>query len=189
MLVKKMLLKTLLGIFGILLILVLSVVIRPAKTLDYLLKTSSNIQTHFHLSTAHPNAPMQKTYTDYKHGYSFSYPKTWSNTSKGSYSIEGTQSGISVSSIDVEDCSTATRYFEKEVMPFFPDVKKSSILNPSLDGFVIEEYHLDNTPGPEAYIINCPYVIRLGFNPTGIHEAERLFDGVISSFKTWQPSE
>ena len=108
----------------------------------------------------------------------------------GGYVDSGEPSGISVTPMDVQNCTTADDYFKKEIFPYYANLKTVPISNPRLDGFMVEEHHLDYiTPGPEAYIINCPYVIRLGFNPTGFNEGEKTFDRIISSFKTWSPSE
>lgn len=131
----------------------------------------------------------RKTYIDERHGFSFEYPDEWGEILNTEVTLGDSEpSGISVLPFEVKNCTTADNYFQEEVLPYYANIRRVNISNPNLDGFVVEDHHLDNvTPGPEAYIMNCPYVIRLGCNSVGIDEGEKVFDQIIASFKTWQP--
>ncbi len=178
-------------VIGLAIVLVLTIVsaIEPTKTANSIAHILSQTRKFSLRTTVTPTNTPWKTYIDEKHGFSFQFPDYWVNKSE-EYAEPREPSGISVTPIEVPNCTTADDYFQKEILPSSVNIRKAPIANSPLDGFIIKEGHLDYlTPGPEAYIINCPYVIRLGFNPTGIRDGEDVFDEIISSFKTWKPSE
>jgi len=167
-----------------------SYIFNTKDTFIFLLQHSDLAKALSLQSNPAPTDAEWKTYVDEKHGFSFQYPDYMSQLNEIEVTLGDPEpSGISVVPFDVNNCSTASDYFEKEILPYYPSIQTVPISNPLLDGFIVRRSHLDNvTPGPEAYIINCPYVIRLGFNPTGINDGEDVFDEIISSFKTWQPN-
>jgi hypothetical protein len=187
--IKKILLRSTFPILVIFLGLVMSYVFAPAKIMGVFWQVSNRAKMLSFRPDAEPTTSPWKTHIDEKHGFSFQYPGGWADVS-GGYVDSGEPSGISVTPIAVPNCTTADNYLKEEILPYYANLKTVPISNPRLDGFIVEEHHLDLiTPGPEAYIINCPYVIRLGFNPTGFNEGDKLFEEIILSFRTWKPSE
>lgn len=188
---KRIFLITIIAVMGIFLVLTISYIYTPLKTNDLVLQISNRAKNLTFRFNIQPEDSTWKKYIDEKHGFSLRYPAEWANVSgKEVDESSGEPSGISITTNDVENCTTADNYLKAEILPYYGTIKVVPIPNPRLNGFVVEKLHLDNiTPGPEAYIMNCPYVIRLGFNPTGINAEGKMFDGIISRFETWKPSE
>lgn len=183
--------KNILPALIFLLVIVVCVVgfaITPTKILYDVTRLLNQARTHSISPIITQTESVGKTYTDEGHGFSFQYPGRWGKITTSDARFWDSFP-VSVTPINVENCTTADEYFKKEISPYYHDIQTAPISNPDLDGFVVQERHLDLvTPGPEAYIINCPYVIRLGFDPTGFDDGEMLFEYIISSFKTWKPS-
>jgi hypothetical protein len=162
----------------------------------YLLKSKASVNSItrflYPLSQATPDVkPSWKTYVDEEHGFSFNYPDTWKDFSNTDSDVSIPEpSGISVSVNTVENCTNAADYLKDEVIPFEKYLSFHPLNVNNLDGFVVEDMHLDHvTPGPEAYIIHCPNVLRFGFNPTGLDSADETFQEILASIKLWKPSE
>ncbi len=130
-------------------------------------------------------------HADEKHGFSFQYPLVWQSKPVGytSYYItEGEPSGVSIIVSEIANCSSASNYAAEVLIPQFGPFETKPISNTKVDGFVITGKHLDDlTKGSEIFIVNCPYLIRLGFNPDGIPDGDEVFERIIRSVKTWTP--
>jgi hypothetical protein len=124
--------------------------------------------------------PQWKTYTNTEHGFSLKYPANWG----GGLQKQGPSEpdGIQVYVLPFPDCTTAADYAHRELSPFYPGLQLYPLPVSRLDGFMVKGLHTDNvTPGPEAFIVHCPNVFRIGFNPTGIEDGERVFKEILGS--------
>jgi hypothetical protein len=127
-----------------------------------------------------------KEYVDNKHGFSLEIPSDWQG-SLTEINIYEKQEGFLISTETLDPCIDASEYIQKNIAPY-ANIKIEPLENSGLDGFVVMNFHLDNiTPGPEALIFNCPYLIRLGFNPESFQNADIIFKHIISSVKVWSP--
>ncbi len=131
------------------------------------------------------------TYTNDAEGFSFQYPDTWRNKTdqdQGDGGFYNEPSGVSANKNILADCINSTDYINKTFLTIRSDVKIRPLPVNGFDGFIIEDTHLDGlTPGPEAYFIRCPAILRIGFNPTGIENSDQVFQQILSSVKMWQP--
>jgi hypothetical protein len=128
------------------------------------------------------------TYTDAVHGFSVRYPKAWGRLPpQASDALKGPPPGIEITAAKYPNCHDARAYARNELIP-----RQAYILQPlprgDLDGFITYRILGPNrTTGPAAYILNCPVVIRIGFNPTGIAKSEQLFTHLLSTITVWPP--
>jgi len=86
-------------------------------------------------------------------------------------------------------CTNTSDYLKNNSVKLYGHVVEP-LENSQLDGFMVRDIHLDNiTPGPEAYILNCPYLIRLGLNSDDFPNPDTLFQHIVSSVKIWPPAK
>lgn len=186
---KKIILPLSFAVLISLLGLVLGFILAPENTGSLLLRVSSRAASPYFRPNIEPKGSAWKTHTDNEHGFSFRYPGERISFASVEY-LKPEGSGLSVSTFPLINCLSAEEYVRSEITPHFTELDIRPISVDGSEGFLIENKHLDYmTPGPEAYIINCPYMIRLGFNPTGIQDGEKVFERILASVKTWQPPE
>jgi hypothetical protein len=154
---------------------------------------SAALPFRFHPRIVSPTPIPWNTYIDSAQGFSFQYPSNWHDENGqgargGGFYPE--QPGVSADQTVVNDCTNSTDYINKVVLAIRNDVKISPLPVTGFDGFVIEDTHLDGlTPGPEAYFIRCPAILRIGFNPTGCENPDQVFQQILTSVKMWQPQK
>jgi hypothetical protein len=128
-----------------------------------------------------------KKYVDNEHGFSLEVPSEWPTPKYWEVQTYEVQEGFIVQTQTLENCTNSSDYLKTEIDPFY-SVEIEPLKNSRLDGFVLKDYHLDSiTPGPEAYIFNCPYLIRLGLNSKDFPNPDTLFRHIVSSVKIWSP--
>jgi hypothetical protein len=130
-----------------------------------------------------------KTYTDNQHGFALRYPAAWDQLPTPSANTRGEPAGIKISVPAAHTCDTAA-YARSKSPPYRSGVTLKRLPVSGLSGFMLEALHSDNVaPRKEAVILNCPYAIHIGMNPTGIPHAEQLFRQVLSSVRVWKPAQ
>jgi hypothetical protein len=134
-----------------------------------------------------------KKYVDQKHGFSVEVPASWQDKLGFIYPEDETdiQKRFTLRFETIENCTSSSsgEYIKTEILPY-PYIKIRPLGNQLLNGFVVAYYHLDNiTPGPEAMVFNCPYLIRLGMDTAVLKDADTLLSHIISSMKVWSPGK
>jgi hypothetical protein len=128
-----------------------------------------------------------KKYVDNDHGFFIEVPSEWPPPKYWEVQTYEVQERFIVQTQTLENCTNSSDYIKTDISPFY-SFEIEPLNNSRLDGFILKDIHLDTiTPGPEAFIFNCPYLIRLGFNPTGFQNADAIFQHIVSSVKIWSP--
>jgi hypothetical protein len=123
-------------------------------------------------------------YTDKEHGFSVEIPAIWKSNYWSAITHEE-QTETIFHTYTISECTNAEDYLKKEIFPHRSNgIEKWP--NKEIDGFIVHGIQLDNiTPGCEAVIVNCPYLIRLRVNFSNYKDPQKLFNHMVSSVKTW----
>ena len=126
-----------------------------------------------------------KIYVDSEHGFSLEIPSDWQGKPER-VEFSEPQNRFVTQTQTLNPCTNASDYIKNNPANFtYHEIEL--LQNSHLDGFIVKNLHLDNiTPGPEAYIINCPYLIRLGLNSSDFPNPDALFQHIVSSMKVWK---
>jgi hypothetical protein len=127
------------------------------------------------------------TYTDDWYGFSFNYPSEWPILS--AEEIEnGKPVHATVDPYAFSDCINAQDYLKR----FVPTkIAKIKLLNVSgLDGFWVEDKHLyTDTPGTEAFLFNCPVILRISFSKSDSENNGQIIQKIVASVKFHRPPQ
>ena len=132
-----------------------------------------------------------QTYTNEEYGFSVKFPSEWGDIAGQNDGAAVAKPGIILDYEKAKSCVSNEEYIQKSLVPNYAEgYQVDKLPNSSLSGLVAKSSQAEQSEYyTEAYIVNCPQVIRLGYYSEGIENKEQVFKDILASVKTWQPNQ